>query len=113
MYFITNVKYNNYMDILGKIDSLRTQRSWTFYELSVRADLPQSTLANMFARKTDPSISTLAKICNAFDISLSEFFAENENEKRNNADIKLLENFNKLNNNQKQAIINLINDLKK
>ena len=64
------------MDILAKIDMLRNERKWSIYKLSEESDVPQSTLANMFARKTLPSITTLQSLCDAFNISMSEFFYE-------------------------------------
>ena len=64
------------MDILKKINQLRINRNWSVYRLSVEAGLPQSTITNMFNRETLPSIVTLQSICNAFGITLSEFFEE-------------------------------------
>ena len=58
------------MDILKKINQLRINRNWSVYRL------PQSTITNMFNRETLPSIVTLQSICNAFGITLSEFFEE-------------------------------------
>ena len=66
------------MDILRKINKMRLDRNWSIYRLSVESDVPQSTLTNMFNRETLPSITTLEAICNAFDVSLSEFFKEDE-----------------------------------
>lgn len=68
------------MDILEKINKLRLERGWSVYKLAEESGLTQSTIANMFSRKTMPSISTLTQICNAFGISLSEFFSDNKNE---------------------------------
>ena len=65
------------MDILDKIDNLRKQRGWSIYKLAEEATLTQSTVANMFARKSLPSINTLKLICEAFNMSLAEFFSEN------------------------------------
>ncbi|MDD6799793.1 MAG: helix-turn-helix transcriptional regulator [Firmicutes bacterium] len=67
------------MDILKKINQLRINRNWSVYRLSVEAGLPQSTITNMFNRETLPSIVTLQSICNAFGITLSEFFKEEKN----------------------------------
>ena len=64
------------MDILDKIDNLRKQRGWSIYKLAEEATLTQSTVANMFARKSLPSINTLKLICEAFNMSLAEFFSE-------------------------------------
>ena len=68
------------MDALRKINRMRLERGWSVYRLSVEADLPQSTLINMFNRETQPSIATLEALCKGFGITLAEFFAENEEE---------------------------------
>ena len=46
------------MDVLKKINALRIDRGWSVYKLAVEADLPQSTIINMFNRETLPSIVT-------------------------------------------------------
>lgn len=66
------------MDILERIKTLQKERDWTNYQLAQEAAMTQSTLTNMFARKTLPSITTLTAICDAFGITLSEFFNENQ-----------------------------------
>ena len=67
------------MDIIDKIKRLTYEKGWTIYQLSNEAEIGQSTLTNMFTRKTLPSITTLTKLCDAFEITLSEFFEENKN----------------------------------
>lgn len=67
------------MDILKRIRCLQEERHWSLYRLSLEAGLTQSTLNNMFKRKTDPSIKTLEALCDAFGISLSDFFSEGDN----------------------------------
>ena len=44
----------------------------------MEAMLTQSTLNNLYMRKTEPKLSTLRAICGAFGITLSEFFADTE-----------------------------------
>lgn len=64
------------MNILDRINVLLNQRNWTAYRLAQEADIPQSTLSNIFNRPNEPTVSTLEVICKGFGISLSEFFAE-------------------------------------
>lgn len=66
------------MDTTERLLQLLQERNWTHYELSKKSGLAQSTIANVFARNTVPSVATLEKICNAFQITLSQFFAESE-----------------------------------
>jgi len=61
-------------DIINRINELLEFNGWSVYRLAKEADLPPSSLNNIFNRKTFPSIPTLQKICNGFEISLSEFF---------------------------------------
>ena len=100
------------MDILDKIDFLRQQRGWTIYKLADESGITQSTLANMFARKSTPSISTLYQICNAFDISLSDFFKEDNFEKLEIENTFICK-YNKLNTQDKEFIIKLIDLMNK
>ena len=64
------------MDILEKIDILRKERGWSVNYLAMEAGLTQSTVNNLYSRKTEPKISTLRAICGAFGITLAEFFKE-------------------------------------
>lgn len=64
------------MDVIERIDSLMKERNWTDYKLSVESGLSTSTIANIHRRHTIPSIPTLEAICNAFGITLSQFFNE-------------------------------------
>lgn len=68
------------MDVLEKIDMLRREKGWSINYLAMESGLTQSTLNNLYTRNTEPKISTLRAICGAFNITLSEFFKEEENE---------------------------------
>lgn len=66
------------MDCLERIRELLDERGWSMYTLARRSGIPQSTLSNLFLRCNAPSISTLEKICDAFQISLACFFGGND-----------------------------------
>ncbi len=66
------------MDIIAKLRQFMEQKGWTEYRLAKEAGLSQSTIANIFHRQTLPSIPTLQTLCQAFGITLSQFFAEGE-----------------------------------
>ena len=68
------------MEVLEKIEKLRKEKGWSINYLAMESGLTQSTLNNLYTRKTEPKISTLRAICGAFGITLSEFFKEEENE---------------------------------
>jgi transcriptional regulator with XRE-family HTH domain len=68
------------MTIIEKIDEMRKERGWSINYLAMEAMLTQSTLNNLYARNTEPKISTLRAICGAFHITLAQFFEECDNE---------------------------------
>lgn len=65
-------------------------------------------------KKTCSKVDTLQKICEAFNISLSDFFLENENTiSLNKEELKLIKNFVILNLKEKETVKSLIYVLKK
>lgn len=95
------------MDILEKIDELRKERRWSINYLAMEAGLTQSTVNNLFLRKTEPKISTLRALCDAFGITLSEFFAEDTSN-----DILLLQRIRRLSPENKAALLQLLSSIK-
>ena len=71
-----NLMVMNMIDILGRISTLRMERNWTEYQLAERAGLPQSTISSWYRKKMLPSIGLIEKLCNAFNLTLSQFFSE-------------------------------------
>ena len=100
-------------EIIGRIERLREERGWTIYRLAEEACIAQSTLFNMNTRKTLPSITTLSCLCDAFGITLSEFFSEGAEPERLAQDEKrLIGDYRKLTQKNKRAVCALVNDLK-
>ena len=64
------------MNILDKITELREERHWSEYQLAEKSGLTQSTISTWYRKNMTPSIASLSKICEAFDITLSQFFME-------------------------------------
>lgn len=101
------------MDILQRIDDLRKERGWSIYTLAMESGVTQSTLVNMFSRGTQPSIKTLTLLCEAFEISLAQFFDENNEKNILSADeLELLQIFRTLNRKEKSAVRALLHELK-
>ena len=67
------------MDILKRIVDLRKERNWTEYQLAEHSGLTQSTISSWYRKNMLPTIPSLSKICDAFVITLSEFFLEDNN----------------------------------
>ncbi len=100
------------MDILAHIKELRDTNGWSNYRLAAEADITQSTLNNMFSRKTLPNIETLTKLCAAFQITLSQFFAEDDTKViPSTEEEKLLLNYRKLNPKHKHLIDLIIKEM--
>ncbi len=68
------------IDILERITQMRTERNWTEYQLAEKSGLTQSTISSWYRKGMLPTIPSLAKICDAFEVSLSQFFLDNPQE---------------------------------
>lgn len=99
-------------NILVKIVELREARNWSEYQLAERANIPQSTINSWYRKNMTPSISSLEKICTALDITLSQLFAVSKDQFELTDEQKsLIEKWSKLNEEQKEAILKLIDSM--
>ena len=112
VYYYISILEGGLMNVLKRIDDLRIERNWTIYRLADESGITQSTIANMFSRKTLPSLSTLQQLCNAFGISLAEFFTPAE-EFADNSEFLLVANYRKLSSRDKKVVKDLITSLLK
>lgn len=62
--------------ILMRIDALCRERSWSHYQLAIASGISASTINNMFRRNSYPSFPLLSKICDGFQIQISDFFRD-------------------------------------
>lgn len=100
------------MDILKRIEELRDERGWSNYRLSEEAKLDNSVINNMFKRRTMPSMLTLTALCEAFDLTLSQFFNEDNTVIILSNDEKdLILQYRKLDKKNKNAVNTLVNEL--
>ena len=88
-------------DVLQEITKLRLKRNWSEYELAKNSGLTQSTISTWYY-----------KVCKGFGITLSQFFAENDDaisltEEQKN----MLDNWSALNPKQKQIIMELLQNM--
>ena len=65
-------------NILNTITAYREERKWSLYDLAIHAEMKSTTISTWYNEDTIPSIPSLVKICDAFQITLSEFFAKAE-----------------------------------
>lgn len=61
---------------LEKIESICSKKGITKYKLAQNAQIPYTTLTNMFKKDTMPTLPTLQKICEGLDITMAQFFLE-------------------------------------
>lgn len=66
------------MNILDKITKLREERHWSEYQLAEHAGLTQSTISSWYRKNMLPTIPSLTRICDAFDITISQFFFDED-----------------------------------
>ncbi len=66
------------IDVLERITKMREERHWTEYQLAEKAGLTQSTISSWYRKNILPTIPSLMKICNAFGISLAQFFLDDK-----------------------------------
>ena len=97
------------MNILDKIVLFREKRGWTEYRLAEESKLPQSTISSWYSKSMTPSFASLEKICTAFGITLSQFFADgNSPVDLTEEQRKMLDEWNTLTTEQKEVIFNLL-----
>ncbi len=96
------------MQVIERIQELMDMRGWSQYRLRQETQLPQSTISNIFKRVSAPNLSTLEIICKAFDISLSQFFAEGELISVSKEQQELLDRWAALTERQKEAFLVLM-----
>lgn len=101
------------MDILEKITELREERHWSEYQLAEKSGLTQSTISSWYRKGILPSIPSLSKICDAFGLSLSQFFLEDEAHAivLSTKQIELLESAAKLDSDQYDALLKFLQTL--
>ena len=96
-------------DILGMIRKNREARGWTEYQLAERAGLPQSTISSWYKKGMTPSVASLEKVCEAFGLTLSQFFADGQERLAlSGAQRAMLERWNRLSGRQQQALLALL-----
>lgn len=66
------------MDVLKRISELQGQRNWSEYMLAEQSGITQSTISSWYRDHRTPSLRNIKKICDTFDITLSQFFMEED-----------------------------------
>ncbi len=61
--------------VLEKIEELMKQHKFSKYRLAKESGIKKSTVTTIFNKRSTVSLYNLSKMCKAFDLTLSEFFA--------------------------------------
>ena len=97
------------MNVIERINELRTQHGWSVNYLALEAGMTQSTLNSILQRNSNPKIETLQSLCDAFGITLSQFFSQDENSELLSVKEKqLIIAFRNLSPKKQKAVVDLI-----
>lgn len=67
------------MDTMARVVELADERNLSLFKLSQLCDVPYSTLKNAQKRGNQLGVGTIERICDALGVTMSEFFAKEEN----------------------------------
>ena len=99
------------MDVKARLQQLMDERGWTIYRVAKEADIPWSTVRNMFKRNTEPSVQTLEALCKGMGITLPQFFDEDNTMGISPEQTRLLQEWSRLRDKDKKLISELIDSL--
>ena len=100
------------MNVTEQIEQILAQRGWSVYRLGKESGLSQSTLAHVFRKDSEPTISTLETICKALGMTLSQFFAEGDFVALTAEQRDILDKWATLTEEQKQLVLAMIANMK-
>lgn len=69
-------------NVLETIAFYRDARKWSNYDLAIHAGIKPTTISAWYSRDIVPTLPTLVKVCDAFQITLTEFFSVVESGER-------------------------------
>lgn len=91
--------------IIAKIEQLCEKKNISRYRLAQKSGIAQSSISTLLNRKSVPTIQTLEKICDGLDITLAQFFTEDEEYPDLTSDQKqLLSDWNAMDDHQKELV---------
>lgn len=99
------------MDTQKRIRELMAELGWTDYKLAKEANLSHSTVSNMFNRNNAPTLLTLEAVCQAFGITLAQFFASDEETPLTSEQQTLFAKWSTLTGRQKQVLLDLMDSI--
>ena len=103
-------------NVLDTITTYREARHWSNYDLAIHAGIKPTTISTWYRKNIVPTLPTLEKLCDAFQITLSEFFSVVESGEREpvvltQAQAEMLEKWSELRPEQQEAVMHLLNTI--
>lgn len=99
------------MDVKERLQQLMDERGWTIYKVAKEAEIPWSTVRNMFKRNTEPSITTLESICKGMGMTLPQFFDVDNQMGLSDEQRQLIQQWSRLNDRNKRLVSELVDAL--
>lgn len=98
------------VDYIGpRIKELCDKQRITKYRLSQMTGITQTVLSRIIKKENVPTIQTLEKICTAFNISLAQFFAHEENQPDLTVEQReIIETWNGLNPDERNRLMKIV-----
>ena len=103
-------------NVLDTITSYREARHWSNYDFASHAGIKPTTISTWYSKNIMPTLPTLVKVCDAFGITLTEFFSVVESGEREpvvltNEQAEMLEKWSALRPEQKEAVVHLLSTM--
>lgn len=109
--YIDNISIEEFTRI--RIDELCKELNMSKYRLGVISGVAQSSFSTMMSGKTSPSLATLQKICDAFGISIYDFFNKDISSSKQGAREHLwLDLFRSLDESEQNLVLGYVQGLK-
>ena len=96
------------MNVQDRLNELLKKQGLSRYKLAKQSGVPEETLTNIFTRGSVPTIATLELICKGLNITISQFFSDNDMIELTPELKELFENWTKLSDEKKAVIMQLI-----
>ena len=96
-----------------RLEELCIERGVSKYWLSQKSGIGQGTLAQIFARKSTPTIYTLDKICSALNVSLEQFFSDEKYFAYSDIPREIIDTWDKLDVKERALLCDIVSSLKR
>lgn len=98
-------------DIVLRINELANKKGWSFYELSKQTGISTNTIYN-WQKGAVPSLSNVVTVCEAFGITVEQFFCGLDSYMLSDDEKKILQEWFSLSDLEKRAILDMIETFK-